>query len=267
MRHATIRSADGTPLNLVQWDGGDRAQLLLVGGLAEHMGRYPHVARAFTDAGYAVAGIELRGHGHSGGKRGHVEDFADYRADVRAALDHVGPAFIIAHSMGGLVSTDTVLESAEGIRGWVMSNPLLGLKFEPPRWKVAGSRVLNRLLPRLSLSNELTTDWICRDPDVVARYEADPLVFDTVTPRWFMGSVRAQQRVFAGAARVGVPLLCLVGTDDKICNPESARRFVDACGSDDKALKVYDGLYHELFNEPEKEQVLADVIAWLDAHV
>lgn len=267
MTNTTLASADGTHLNLVRWDiESPKAQVLLVGGLAEHMGRYPHVAKALNDAGYAVAGVELRGHGHSAGKRGHVEDFADYGADVRAALDEVGPSFIVCHSMGGLVSSDLVVRDPKDIRGWAMSNPLLGLRFEPPRWKVAGSRLLNKLVPRLSLSNELDTSWISRDPEVVARYEADPLVFGTITPRWFMSSLAAQERVFAGAAAITIPHLSLVGDADPITNPDAAIRFFEACGSESKTLKRYEELVHELFNEPEKDQVLADLVAWLDAH-
>ena len=100
----------------------------------------------------------------------------------------------------------------------------------------------------------------------MARYEADPLVFGTVTPRWFMSSLAAQERVFAGAGAVSIPLLCLIGDADPITSPDAAIRFFESCGSKDKTLKRYEELVHELFNEPEKEQVLADVVAWLDAH-
>ncbi len=266
-KNTTINSADGTPLNLVRWEADSpKAQVLLLHGLAEHMGRYEHVAATLNAAGYSVAGLELRGHGHSGGKRGHVEDWADYRADVRSALDELGEVFLVSHSMGGIVTADSLLHDSRGVRGWVSSNPLLGVRFEPPRWKVSGSRLLNKLVPRLSLSNELDTAWLSRDAQVVERYEADPLVYGTVTPRWYMSLIAAQERAFSRAGELKTPLMSFVGNGDKICSPEATKRFVDTCGSEDKGHKVYEELYHELFNEPEKEQVLADVVSWLDAH-
>lgn len=268
MKNSTLASADGTPLNFVRWDiDSPKAQVLLVGGLAEHMGRYVHVAAALNAAGYAVAGVELRGHGHSGGKRGHVDGWDQYQEDVRAALDETGPAFIVSHSMGGLVTTYTVANDATNIRGWAMTNPLFGIRFEPPRWKIAASKLLNKVLPSLSLANELDTSQLSRDPKVVAAYEADNLVFGTITPRWYMSSLAAQEQVQAAAGSIKLPLLCLIGDSDPITDPDEAMRFYDSCGSESKTLKRWPELIHELFNEPEKDEVIAEVVAWLDAHV
>ena len=204
MKSTTISSRDGTPLNLAHWSSDEaRATVLLVHGLAEHMGRYAHVAKHLNEAGFEVYGIELRGHGHSGGKRGHLENWDEYVADVRAALEEIGQdVFLVSHSMGGLVTASVALSNASGIRGFSMSNPLLGVRFDPPAWKVGASRLLNRLMPRLSLSNELDTAWLSRDPEVISAYEKDKLVYSTITPRWYHHMVAAQEKVNGSAANL-----------------------------------------------------------------
>ncbi|MCB9793288.1 MAG: lysophospholipase [Alphaproteobacteria bacterium] len=267
VEHSTLKSRDGTELACRRWTPADapKAQVLLVHGLAEHMGRYGHVGEALREAGYAVTGLELRGHGHSEGKRGFVERWSFYCDDVRAGLAAIGePAFIIAHSMGGLVSVHTVLASDEGVRGLVTSNPQLGLAFTPPRIKAAAGRLLSRVLPSLSMTNELDASKLSRDPEVARKYLADPLVYNTITPRWFTEALKAMDGAHAQAGRLRVPLLMMLGDQDGLTDWQAGKRFYESAGSADKQLKVYEGFYHELFNEPEKARVLADVVSWLD---
>ncbi|MCB9763096.1 MAG: lysophospholipase [Alphaproteobacteria bacterium] len=271
MEHSTLSSADGTKLAIRRWEPADtpRAPILLVHGLAEHLGRYVHVAEAFTTAGYDVTGLELRGHGHSGGKRGHVNRWSDYSDDVRAAAASIGePFFLVAHSMGGLVSLATLCEPMNPLcRGLVISNPLLGVAVQAPKIKELGGRLLSRILPSLSMTNEIPTEHLSRDPEVVRRYEEDPLVYSTITPRWYTEMLKAQEAVFAHASAYRLPVLLLVGEADKLCSPEASLRFFDQLGAPDKTLKRYPGYYHELFNEPEKAEILAEVVAWLDQHL
>ena len=259
-----IASADGTPLRVARW-GESRRDLLLVHGLAEHVGRYEHVAAALTKGGYRVTFVELRGHGESGGKPGHVSDWRRYAEDLWAAARTIPDSYaIVAHSMGGLVALDALREAlGQPVLGLATSDPLLALAFDPPKLKLAASRLLSRLAPSLSLANELDVKLISRDPEVVRRYEADPLVFDTITPRWFVESVQAQARVKEAAPRMSLPLLMMVGEADGICSPAASKELASRWGGP-HALKTYPGLYHELFNEPEKETVFADLLAWLD---
>ncbi|RME25575.1 MAG: alpha/beta hydrolase [Deltaproteobacteria bacterium] len=266
----SIRSADGTRLRLFQWTPPEPAgrDVLLVHGLAEHADRYHHVAAALNAAGHRATLVELRGHGRSEGRRGHVRRWQDYVDDVVAAARFVrGEMFIVAHSMGGLVVLD-------GLRGGplrehavavAVSNPLLGVAFDPPKVKEAAAGLLSRLLPWLSLSNELDVNLISRDKAVVAAYEADPLVFDTITPRWYTEMLGARKRVHAHAGRYDLPGLAMVGTGDGICDHRATVSLMERWGHPDHEVKRYEGLYHELFNEPEKERVLADLVAWLGA--
>jgi len=268
MLEHTIQSADGTRLHLVQWspDREPRAEVLLVHGLAEHVGRYGHVAAALTGAGYHVTFVELRGHGSSEGKRGHVGRWGEYVDDLAAALAFIRkPVLLVAHSMGGLVALD-------GLRGFlnqhvqalVISNPLTGVAVEPPRVLTMVKGLLSRVAPSVSVKNPLDPRTISRDAEVVRAYEADPLVFDTLTPRWATEMEAAIARVHGHAARYDLPVLALLGTGDQICDHQATRRLVEGWGHWDHTTQLYDGLYHEVFNEPEKEQVLSDLVSWLD---
>lgn len=249
---------------MARWEGGKR-DVLLVPGLAEHAGRYAHVAAALGKAGFRASLIELRGHGESGGKRGHVDAWRRYVEDVWAAARALEDGFaLVAHSMGGLVAVDALREAlGQPVLGLAMSNPMIGLGFDPPRLKVKASRVLARVLPRVSIRNELDTSKLSRDPEIVRTYEADPLVFDTITPRWFVEAMDGMARAKEAAARITVPLLLMVGEGDKVCNPKAALMLGDRWAGP-KVIHRYPGLYHELFNEPEKDKVLADLVAWLD---
>ncbi len=264
MQALQVNSADGTPLHVVRWGEGKR-DVLMVHGLAEHAGRYAHVAAALNQAGYRATFVELRGHGDSGGKRGHVSSWRRYAEDLWAAGKTIGDQYaIVAHSMGGLVALDAVRELlGQPVLGLALSNPMVGLAFQPPKLKVRASRVLSRLAPAINFKNELDASKISRDPEVVRRYEADPKIFDTITPRWFVESVDAMARVKAAAPRMTLPLMMMVGESDAICDHREMLALATRWGGP-RAVHRYPALYHELFNEPEKTEVFADLTRWLD---
>ncbi|MCB9777383.1 MAG: lysophospholipase [Alphaproteobacteria bacterium] len=266
----SIQSADGTRLRVGQWspDGTPKGHVLIAHGLAEHLGRYEHVAAALTGAGFAVTALEFRGHGESEGGRGEIDRFTDYVADLQAAAAFVrGPYLLVAHSMGGLVALEALRADALGddVRALVLSNPLTGVAAAVPWVLDKAKHVLSKLLPNVKVKNPLDPKHISRDAQVVADYEADPLVFDTITPRWGTEIEATMERVHAHAGRFTVPVLALLGTADKVCDHLATRRLVDAWGRPPHEIQLYEGLYHEVFNEPEKDRVLADMIAWLDA--
>jgi alpha-beta hydrolase superfamily lysophospholipase len=267
MKKIPTTSRDGTTLNLVQWspDGAPRADILLVHGLAEHMGRYAHVAEALTTAGYQVTGVELRGHGESEGRRGHVDEWRQYVDDFRAASYKIGRShYVIAHSMGSLVTLDALRTPiGPDILGVCLSNPLVGISVKAPAIKVMAAGLLSKILPTISLSNELDTNHLSRDVEVIRKYEQDEMVYSTITPRWYTEMVAAIERVFIESPKGSIPLLMLVGDGDRITSVEASRKFFERYGASDKDLINYPGLYHELFNEPEKDQVLSDVVDWL----
>ncbi len=265
MQTQSIQSRDGTGLNLVSWPAPDfsRGKVLIVHGLAEHMGRYEHVAKALAGAGFSVSGVELRGHGDSDGKQGHVDTWTQYTDDLTAAVEALGgDVVLVCHSMGCLVSLAAILDGLP-VRGIALSNPLLGVAVQAPAIKVAAAGWLSKLLPALPMSNELNVKDISRDPDVVARYEADDKVFSKITPRWYTEMMAAMERVQGAAASFDLPLLLQQGDGDRITNVGDATAFFERWGHADKKRVVYPGLFHEIYNEPEKEQVFAELGQWL----
>ena len=265
METMVIKSKDGTALRLGRWGEGER-DVLLVHGLAEHAGRYEHVGQFLAARGWRVTLVELRGHGESGGRRGHVNAWQDYLDDMAAALDTLGDKVaVVGHSMGGLVVLSSLASATPPtLMGVAVSNPLLGVRVKAPVIKVKAARTLAVLLPWLPLSNELDTKQISRDPEVVRAYEEDPLVFSTITPRWYREMNDAIDSVRAFAPRASAPLHLLVSEGDTICNPAAAREIAQAW-TGPTTVTEYGELYHELFNEPEQAQVLQDLGAWLDS--
>lgn len=267
-----LASRDGTRLRAVGWHpepGRDnRRVVVLVHGLAEHMGRYDHVAAALCGAGWRVLGVELRGHGQSEGKRGHVMAWSEYRQDVAAAMAHAeGPCYLLGHSMGGLVVLDLLREhtrrgEAADIGAVVLSNPCLGLAVRPPGWKKALSGLVSSIAPATSFGNEIDPNLISRDPEVVAAYVADPAVFSTVTARWYTEMVAAMARVHAQCDHLRTPVLLLTSDHDRLCDPAAARAWAARC-PDAVQERRYPELFHELLNEPEKDRILTEVMVWL----
>ena len=264
MQFLKAMSDDGTHLRLARWGGGDK-DVLIVHGLAEHAGRYTHVAEALVEAGWRVTFVELRGHGESQGKRGHCRYWHRYVEDVQAAAAVVGrPYVLLAHSMGGLVAFDTLREPiTPRCVAVATSNPFLGLTEAIPAWKDMAARVASKLTPTLSIPTELDASHLSHDAEVVRAYEADPMVYGTVTARWATEMEQAQQRVMADAPRGTLPLRMMVGTGDRICDPDAGRRLARDWGGEVDEV-VYDGLFHELFNETERATIIADLITWMD---
>lgn len=258
MRTSFVDAPDGTRLRLGAWGDGTR-DLLVVPGLAEHAGRYGHVAEALVGRGWTVHVLELRGHGHSGGRRGHVNRWGDYVSDVRAAAAALRPGWsLLAHSMGGLVSLDAIREGGLSPARLALSNPLLGVRVQAPLVKKLAGRVLSRLWPTLSLGNELDPEQLSRDAAVVKAYREDPLVYGTITPRWYTEMLAAIQRV--GGHRYALPMGMFVGDADTITDPDANRAFAERHGAH---LKVYAGWRHEIFNELGREEAIGDVASWL----
>lgn len=248
------------------------AVVLLVHGYAEHSGRYAHVAARLNKAGYAAYAVDHQGHGRSEGVRGSVGSMAGVVADLDAVRDlaqaaHPGlPVFLLGHSMGGLIALDyLVTKGQDSVAGLVLSGPAID-PGDGNRVQFALARFLSRLAPNAPLA-DLGNENVSRDPAVVARYRADPLNYlGKIRARTGAEGLAAVQRVSQALGTITLPLLVLHGGDDKLASPDGSRLVHDGVASSDKTLKIYDGLYHEIFNEPEKEVVLSDVVTWLDGH-
>lgn len=257
--------------------GAASALVLIVHGLGEHAGRYAHVLRHLQDQGLAVAVYDQRGHGQSGGARGALGSPDSLLADLARVIDHLRgpeglgalPLVLLGHSMGGLVAARFVAETlAPGPAAW--SRPVHALALSSPALDV-GMNALQRalaaglgpLLPNLPLGNGLDPGWVSRDPDVVAAYRADPLVHSRITPRLAQFFLAAAEMVHSRAASWSTPSLLMWAGADRCVRPAGSARFAAAAPADRLSAKCWDGLAHELFNEPEKAQVLAHLDAWL----
>ena len=246
--------------------------LLIAHGVGEHSGRYLQVGKHFSEQGYAVFALDHRGHGQSAGKRGHVDRFADYIADLdilrhRAASQFPGKKiFLLGHSLGGLIATSYALLHPAELSGLVISSAAYKMEIKANPVKLALGRFFSKYVPALTMGNELDPNGVSRDPAVVKAYLEDPLVHDRVSARFFTEFVAAMAEVHARAASLKMPVLIMQSGADKLVLPEGAKEYFDKVGSSDKTFKLWPGLYHEMFNEPEQAQVLNFASGWLDAH-
>jgi len=247
-----------------------KAVLLIVHGLAEHSGRYMNLVNHFVPLGYAIYGVDHIGHGKSDGLRVYVERFEDF-TDTLKDFSHMirdwqpkKPIFLIGHSMGGLISSIFLLDHQDELSGAVLSGPSVKVPDMSSVTILAG-KLFSTLMPKLGLL-ALEADGVSRDPEVVKAYINDPLVYTgKITARLAAELLKAMKSAAAGASKITLPILIAQGSEDRLVDPDGAQMLHDTVGSVDKTLKIYDGLYHEIFNEPEHQKVLGDVEAWLES--
>jgi acylglycerol lipase len=246
-----------------------RRVMVVAHGLGEHSGRYGNLVEYFIPRGYAIYALDHRGHGRSSGIRGHVNSFLHYRDDlatfIRKVREETGhdKVILVGHSMGGLISISYSLRHPETLSSLILSSPGLRTHTPPPKIKEKLGKLFARLAPTLLMNNEIDPSHVSRDPKVVKDYVEDPLVHSRVSPKFYVEFLRETNRVLQEAAWLSVPMLLLQAGDDRLVSVEANKEFFALTGSRKKELKVYDGHYHEIFNEPEKEQVFEDMNAWL----
>ncbi len=246
------------------------AHVALLHGYAEHLGRHAEITAALTKAGYAVHRVDCRGHGQSDGKRAFVEQFDDYLGDLDLFLARVReqakglPIFFLGHSHGSLIGARYLLDKPGAVRGAVLASPYFRLKLAVSPLKIWAGKLVAKVMPALPMKNELKPELLTRDPQIQKATAADPLYLAYATPGWFVQSSAAQDTVLRRASEFVTPLLCLHGAADPIADPAATKEFFEGATSKDKVFKLYDGLLHELFHEPEREDVFQDVVGWLE---
>jgi alpha-beta hydrolase superfamily lysophospholipase len=248
-----------------------KAAVIVVHGLKDHSDRYAATAVKLVAQGYAVHAFDLRGHGRSGGARVYVDSFSDYVADLAIFVERVRarepnrPLFLFGHSMGGAIATLYTIDKHPDLRGLVLSGAALkpGQSVSGPL--IATTKVLAVLWPELPVL-DLDLDQFSRDPAVVADAKKDRLVYQESGPARTAAEVlRGIGRIQDSMAEVSPPLLILHGGADKVTDPEGSRQLKERARATDKTLIVYDGLYHDLLHEPEKDKVFGDILSWLDS--
>ena len=246
--------------------------VVMAHGFAEHGGRYAAVAERLVASGIAVRAPDHRGHGLSEGKRTSVVRFADYVDDLATVVAQARQRWssqrvvLLGHSMGGLIALDLAVRPGPPLDGLVLSAPA-ACPGAVSKVKLATGLILSRVAPDTGVLR-LPLNRISRDPAVVDAYNNDPLVFRTpIRARLGAEMLDAMDRVDAGLPALRVPLLVMQGTSDGLVDPGCGPQVYDRAGSADKTLKMYDGLWHEIFNEPEREHVLADLTGWLQTHL
>jgi alpha-beta hydrolase superfamily lysophospholipase len=269
-----FQSRDGTQLHERVWpaEGPALAVVLIVHGYGEHIGRYDQTARDLNKSGLTVRGLDLRGHGQSGGVRGHCQRFGDYLDDVEAAVTRARaeglPVYLLGHSFGGLIGSLFAVDKGSLLAGLVLTSPFFELALPVSAPKIWAGKVFSKLLPALALPTGLTGADVSRDPEVQRAYDADPLNNKKATARWFTEASAAQAEILARAAQVTLPLLMVAGAADRVAKAAHARVVFDHFGSTDKTLRMLDGQYHEVLNEPadDRSKTVREIAEWLRAH-
>jgi alpha-beta hydrolase superfamily lysophospholipase len=275
MQHqqGTFRTADGLELFYQVWrpKGGARAAMAGVHGVQDHSDRFLPIAQYLVPRGYALYTYDLRGHARSGGRRGHINRWDEYREDTGTFLRVVAgaesglPLFLAGHSMGGAIALEYALRHPQGLAGVVAISPGLLFKLSPALEKAA--RVLSRVWPTLAMKPGLDLTAISRDPEAVKAHQTDPLRIEVGSARLGTEYWAALDWMMAHARDLQVPLLMFHGTADRLALPEGSRQFFEQAGFADKEFKWYEGGYHVPHWDTNRDEFLADLERWLERHM
>lgn len=264
-----INSADSTRLAYRAWpaEGANRT-FAVIHGLGEHAGRYERFARGMAKFHIGTYAIDLRGHGHSAGQRGHVDSWSQWTDDLAAFVKHVeaqsaGEVVPLGHSFGGVVLLSTLLEARlPNAKRFILSSPALKLKAKVPAWKTSLAGLMSSVAPKLAMNNEVDAGTVSRIPEIVEAYRTDPLVHGKISSRLYIEWQRAAAKDLARADDIKVPFLILAGTDDRLIDPAGSRELHQKASTMSE-LRMLDGRYHEPFNDEGSDEVFAMIAEWL----
>jgi alpha-beta hydrolase superfamily lysophospholipase len=244
-----------------------KAIIILVHGLGEHVQRYLYWAELFKREGIGFLGVDLPGHGLSQGRRGNIKSYALVEEMIDVLLKNCKqtfpgcPVYIYGHSLGGGIVLDYLLRKKPKIKGAIVTSPWLRLSFEPPKSKIIMASIMKHLIPGLIQPSGLNVKHISHDEAVVERYKNDPLVHNKISVSLFDGAMSAAKYSLAHASELTIPTLLLHGSDDLITSPDGSREFAEKTSM--VQLKIWDGGYHELHNEPFREEVFKYILNWI----
>lgn len=252
-----------------------RGTIVLTHGLAEHSENYNDFANELAED-WTIAAWDLRGHGRSEGKRGYVEDFNDYSTDHDLFIKHIkanvhshnSPFFLFGHSMGGLITINTILNYApNGVTALLLSSPALGVSVAVPTFKVKAAHFLADWAPKVTLYNEINFRDLHKNEDLIKKYQQDPLRHEKISPRLFLGMMNTIDTTFAKAGEIHLPTLMQLAGQEKIVNTPASQKFFDLIFSKKKEIFIYPDSYHEIFNDVEKSVAFKDLKNFLQKTV
>ncbi len=270
-------SADRVRIFYQSWQVADPRGIMVIShGLGEHSGRYQNLLETLSGKGVSVYASDHRGSGMSGGIRGHVDDFGKFYRDIKHLVDTVVkrenpgvPIILLGHSLGGLIAELYALTYPEDLTALILSAPALMPSVAVPAWKKAMGRLVSRIFPKVTVSNEIDPRDISAEKAVVQAYLDDPLVHDRVSTKFYQEYLNAAAEGIRRAHELEMPLLLIHGTADKMVSIDSSRHILEQAASQDKTMEAFDGLFHETMNEKveAREKVLSIMEQWILKHL
>jgi len=269
----SYKSSDGVSIFTQTWQpqSKPRAIVCIIHGLGEHSSRYEHVAHYYQKHNYLVTAMDLRGHGRSGGQRGHSPSFEIVLTDLAQFISQIEntypglPVFMYGHSLGGLLTINFALRNLNHVKGFIVTSPNLAIAQKVAPWKLTLGKIFYSLLPTLSMPSGLDVNNISRDTKIVEKYKADPLVHDQASARFALDFINAGSWALQNSDKLSVPMLLMYGTGDRIVSGEAIRQF--AMGNQLVNYQEWEGLFHELHNEPEQQNVMDFEREWIENHL
>jgi alpha-beta hydrolase superfamily lysophospholipase len=268
-----LSAADGTLLHVTDYllpMAEVRGSVVLMHGLGEHSGRYRHIAEFFNRCGLSARCFDHRGHGRSQGPRGDVINGDPMVQDAEIVIDDFAarfadPPFLFGHSMGGLFAARFALSQLSPLRGLILSSPALAVRLSPFQQRLLA--IMHAIAPRVRVPNGLPIGYLSHDAKVVSAYKADPLVHGKISARLMRSMLSSMEYCRLHAAALAVPALMMIAGDDHLVDAEGSKRFFAQLPAGMAQLHVYDGFYHEIFNEVEVQRPFADLGSWLAAQL
>ena len=245
-----------------------KAVIALVHGLGEHCNRYEHMAEYFAKHNIAMVGYDRRGHGQSEGKRGHSPNYEALLQEVDQLLEvtknkyPVTPVFIYGHSMGGNILLKYLVDRNPQVKGAISSGAFIEFPDAPPALLIFIGKIMRKIYPSFSQNNGLDANGVSSDPKVVATYLKDPLVHDRITPGTAIGMIETAKELEQFSGKINVPTLLMHGNQDKLTGFNGSKQFASRV-SGEVTYKEWDGMYHEIHNEPNQQAVFDYTIAWI----
>jgi len=272
MEETNYLGYDGKQMFMRVWkpEGESKAIVIALHGLGSHSGLMSFLGESFANRGYTCYVPDLRGFGQYDGTKGHIESFDEYVRDMESIIAHLKlkhsdkKFFLYGHSFGSLIIIHYVIHDPSEVQGIMIPFPAVSERLELGGLRRFFAGVLSKVNAKTLFPNGLRHDLIARNPEVVKRNREDPLRFDKATGRFAVEGLRAKEEAYLNGARILLPVIVLQGGQDQILIPEKNKIFFDSISSEDKTWKLYENLYHDPYEDEGGDEMLNDLMAWLD---